>query len=194
MTCLGRFSRRARQGPPGTAAKAGARLAERGNSAVEMALILPVVLVFLMGLIELGNIIKTQMTIQKAAEIGARFATSGVGISDNTQLAQIKAQVNSVLANLNSGTAVVSVCSWPNTNGNSWPTMSTDSACVNDNPGGPCDLVRVKVVFTYNPITAFAVNAIGALALGKSNIFSQIIMTASDRKVNEPWYPCSGGS
>jgi Flp pilus assembly protein TadG len=171
-----------------------ARRGQAGVSTVEVAIMLTVVLVFIMGLIELGNIVTTQLTIQKAAEQGARFATTGVGFAEGTRNTLITTEVNKILSSLTSGTSSVAICSWPHTGGNTWPTLSSQASCRASNAGSPCDMVQVQVTFTYNPITAFAVNPLGFLISGRTSIFSTITLTGRDKKVNEPWSPCGAGS
>jgi len=47
---------------------------ERGNAAVEMALVLPLLLVILFGSVELGNYFMDEHTLLKAVRDGSRFA------------------------------------------------------------------------------------------------------------------------
>jgi Flp pilus assembly protein TadG len=50
---------------------------ERGAAAVEMALVLPVLLIVMGGLIDLGRAFYTQMVLTAAANEGARTVTTG---------------------------------------------------------------------------------------------------------------------
>ena len=54
--------------------KPGARNRSRGVAAVEFALTLPVLIVFLLGLLETGRLIQVQHTLTAAAAMGAREA------------------------------------------------------------------------------------------------------------------------
>ncbi len=53
----------------------------RGQSLVEFALVFPVVLAMLFGLIEFGRVIHAQVTVQNAAREGARFAITGQSLT-----------------------------------------------------------------------------------------------------------------
>ena len=55
----------------------GARRRDRGAAAVEMALILPVLLFVLMGLIDFGRAFNAEIQLSQAAREGARFAALG---------------------------------------------------------------------------------------------------------------------
>lgn len=145
----------------------------RGIAAVEFALILPAVLLLIMGTIEFGNMCYTWLTIQKAAQMGTRFATTGQGDDDGTRLSQIIAQTNIMLAKLHGGGSSIEV--------RSWPTISVSGSGNLNNPGQPCGVVEVSVAFQYEPIAP----------LVREFLPSTITLTGSDRKVNEPWKPCS---
>lgn len=145
----------------------------RGIAAVEFALILPAVLLIIMGTIEFGNMTYTWLTIQKAAQMGTRFATTGQGDDDGTRLTQIITQTNLMLSQLHGGGSTVQV--------RSWPTISVSGSGNLGNPGQPCGVVEVRVAFQYLPIAP----------LVREFLPAAITLTGSDRKVNEPWKPCS---
>lgn len=151
----------------------GASRWSRGVAAVEMALILPAVLLLICGLIETGNLFFTWLTVQKAAEIGARFAATGQGEDEGTRLAQIETRAEALLANLSGNGATVSV--------RSWPTINATGSGVSGSAGQPCGIVEVSVSFLYQPVTPL---------LGDM-LPESIPVSGSDRKVNEPWRPCS---
>ena len=52
-------------------------LSERGAAAVEMALVLPLLLIVLGGLVDLGRAFYTQIVLTAAANEGARTVTTG---------------------------------------------------------------------------------------------------------------------
>ncbi|MCR4405955.1 MAG: pilus assembly protein [Anaerolineae bacterium] len=60
----------------------------RGQSVVELALVLPIMLVIVVGLVEIGSILFTQMTVTNAAREGARFGVTGATDNDITLVAQ----------------------------------------------------------------------------------------------------------
>lgn len=149
------------------------RQSRRGITTVEFALLLPILFFLVMGIIETGNMFSAWMTIQKAAQSGARFATTGIGDEDGSRLNLIVEETEQWLVALN-GDKTVEVRSWPTTDvlgdGNS------------GDPGGPCGLVEVGVTYDYTPITpVFEALLEGAIEL-----------TSHERKLNEPWKPCDG--
>ncbi len=60
----------------------------RGQSVVELALVLPILLLITAGLVEVGAILFTQMTVTNAAREGARFGVTGATDSDITLTTQ----------------------------------------------------------------------------------------------------------
>jgi Flp pilus assembly protein TadG len=56
---------------------AGAGARDRGSAAVEFALLLPVLLLLLFGVIDFGRAINAQITLTQAAREGARLASVG---------------------------------------------------------------------------------------------------------------------
>ena len=62
--------------PTPTTPDAPARRGQAGSLTVEMALVLPVLLTLLLGIIELGNILRIQATLQSAVGKIARYAAT----------------------------------------------------------------------------------------------------------------------
>lgn len=163
-------------------APAGRR--QLGAVAVEFALVLPVVFVLSMGLIECGNIFRTWLTVQKAAQAACRFATTGQGEIEGDRLSRIVNEAMQVTDDL-PGVTQVSI--------RSWPGITPSGAGRVNNAGKPCDMVEVKVTYQYPPITP-AFDLAGLFGLG-GNAFNSgndetIPLSSVDRKINEPWQPC----
>ena|SRR5947208_1402300 len=99
---------------------------ERGQNAVEFALLLPVLMLVLFGILDLGRLFFAAITITNAARDGARY-----GIEHPTDLSGIQARVQAEAAGtgivLNDVSLINRVCS---------------SACASGTP------IRVEV--TYN--------------------------------------------
>ncbi len=55
---------------------------KRGQSLVEMALILPIILLLLMGILDFGRVMNSQIQISSASRSGARLASIGRSDSD----------------------------------------------------------------------------------------------------------------
>lgn len=99
----------------------------RGQSLVEFALVLPVFLVILCGLMDMGFLLYSRMTVINAAREGARVAT--------TMTEESTGAIRSAIAGQVGGAA------------NGLP-VTTDVAFLGDEPG---DSFRVTVTHTYHP-------------------------------------------
>ena len=143
-----------------------------GVAAVEMALIIPILFMLVMTIIEGGNGFYSWLTVQKAAQIGARFAATGRGDEEGTRLAQIITATEAGLTSLNQGSIEISV--------RSWPDLSAAGDGIDNDPGGPCQLAEVSVLYQYKPFTPLVAPLLP----------ETIPLRGYDRKVNEPWKPC----
>ncbi len=148
------------------------RSSKPGMVAVEAAMILPILLVLVLGVAEIGNMLHAWLTVHKAAQTGARFAATGQGDEDGSRLALIKLQVGMVMERLEGGAAEINVASWA---GN----VASGSGAQGD-PGGPCGVVEVEVVYAYRSVTP----------LGRGIFPEIVLLTGADRKVSEPYKPC----
>jgi Flp pilus assembly protein TadG len=146
----------------------------RGQSMVEMAIMLPVMLLLFLGIVESAVMFFAWVTVQNAARTGTRVAVTGQGMSDATRVAQVKAATQAMVNRLyNGNTATITVQSWANSTGAGTAT--------NDDAGAPCFLVQVQVTYTYSPLMPFI----------KSLMPATIVLKGTDRKLNEPWSQCT---
>lgn len=157
-------------GPDTTAARR-ARRSEQGTSALEFALVLPVLLAMTFCVVEVGNLYFASATVDKAASVAARFAVTGVGHDNGSRAALIRQAAEEITASL-PGAASVEV--------SSWDALPATGEGRRGDPGCPCELMEVKVVYGYSPVTPI----IGDL------IADGVTLTGSERAVNEPWLPC----
>ncbi|NJB67265.1 hypothetical protein GGQ74_000905 [Desulfobaculum xiamenense] len=159
--------------PQATTSRHGGR---RGISAVEFALILPVVLGLVMVVVELGNVYFTQATLTKAATGGARLAVTGQGDMEGDRLDRIRARVRELSDVLDlpqpEGAIEIMIRSWDNAYGSGTPEEG--------DPGRPCEMVEVEVRCPYRPLTPL----IGGALTG------DLVLSGHRRMVNEPWQPC----
>lgn len=145
----------------------------RGISTVEFALILPILMAMILGTIEMGTMFYSWLTIQKAAQSGARFAATGIGEEEGTRLTQITEVTQEWLKALDNGNTKEITVSF-------WPTPAATGEGTSGNAGGPCQLVEVEVVYGYQPYTPVL-----------SSVLPDVIhLMGTDRKLNEPWRPC----
>ncbi len=146
---------------------------ERGSSALAFALVLPVLLLLILGLVEMGYMFCAQGTVDKAAQVGARFAVTGEGADQGNRLGLILLATHGVADTLSGGDGVsVSVRSWDH--------ISVQDDPRENDPGEPCDLVEVEVLYAYSPLTP----VVGSL------LPDTIVLRGGERMVNEPWMPC----
>jgi Flp pilus assembly pilin Flp len=127
-----------RRPPPGTQR-------DRGAAAVEFALLLPMVLLLLFGIIDFGRALNAQITITEAAREGARLGALGVAAATVVTRTQAAA----------TGLAPV-------------PTVNTGTACPVGAGSGVDSVVIVSYTFSYlTPVAAIAA-MFGAVSFGAS--------------------------
>ena len=113
----------------------GKKLNRRGQSLVETALILPILLLILLGVLEFGRILSAWMTVTHASREGARVAALG-----GSKL-QVEERVDSVSGALNLAGISVTVS----------PTGTLERG----------DMVTVNVVYQIQLITPFVGSIVG---------------------------------
>ena len=144
---------------------------EQGATAVEIALILPVILTMVFGLMETGYFFFNHQTVEKAAQMGSRIAATGLGHDDGTRIQKIEAAVGEFTTKLSGrGTTNTAVYSF---------AVATPDSPVSG-AGKPCEIVEVKVEYTYPPITPIVGSLLG----------STITFKGVERMMNEPWKAC----
>jgi hypothetical protein len=136
-----------------------------GQSMVEFALMLPVLMLIIMGLFEFGRMFQVWMTLQYSAEAAARFASTGqqwvdpaVDRWDSARLAAVKAaaQDNATTLDIEPSAGVFEpgyfqvfvYASDPPI-----PTPGVPTPILNQYPGGPNARVIVDVVYNDPLIT-----------------------------------------
>ncbi|MGJ3521726.1 TadE/TadG family type IV pilus assembly protein [Nitratidesulfovibrio sp. D1] len=147
---------------------------EAGVSSLEVAFVLPVLLAMLFGLVEFGYNLFARSTVEKAAQVGTRFAVTGEGYDTGNRVALIKDAARPLTQVLSgsTGTGVtILVRSYPN---------GTSAAAREDSGGDPCQTVEVQVDYRYAPLTPL----VGSL------LPAQLTVTGRERMVNEPWAIC----
>jgi hypothetical protein len=68
----------------------------KGQSVVELAVMLPILLIIVVGLVELGSVLFTQMTVTNAAREGTRFGVAGGNDDDITTV--VSSTLSSILS------------------------------------------------------------------------------------------------
>jgi Flp pilus assembly protein TadG len=149
---------------------------ERGQALVEFALILPLFLLLIFGLIDLGRFVMTDHILSSAAREAARQAAveaSWLGSTDagcnktsgpkcpanlTALVTDARAAANRIVAGLGGTISDVQIsCDAP---GNAPTGLWTGQSCNSTTSG---NLVSVRVVFTYQPITPVIGQLIGSV-------------------------------
>lgn len=117
-----------------------------GSATVEFALVAPVLIVLLFGIIEFGTVFKDVLALNQAAREGARAAA--VGATTTT----IQTRVSSAAPTLHTG-SITTTLTYRTCTGGVWSSWSTlgDATDVNAAPSGA--QVKVGVSYPHNLIT-----------------------------------------
>jgi Flp pilus assembly protein TadG len=119
---------------------------DRGSAAVEFALLLPVLLLIIFGVIDFGRAINAQITLTQAAREGARLASLGY----TTSAVQTRAQ--------NAATGLSPV------------TVSVTTSCPTGAGAGVDAVVQTSYQFSFiTPVGAFA-SMFGSASFGSSTL------------------------
>ena len=121
---------------------------ERGQSLVEMALLMPILVLILMALFDFGRAIYAYNTVSNAARDGVRLAIVDQRTSGSTYLAAIEAANQATGLGLDPTDASEVLVQFPN------PLSNCSS------PGIGCP-VSVKVSYQFSPITPIISSIIG---------------------------------
>ena len=73
---------------------------ERGAAALEFAIVVPVLLLLLLGLIDIGRLLLVDMSLLSAAQQGARVSAINAGVSDSSLAAAVSKSVPDALINI----------------------------------------------------------------------------------------------
>ncbi|HEY3416951.1 MAG TPA: TadE/TadG family type IV pilus assembly protein [Armatimonadota bacterium] len=146
---------------------------DRGVAAVEFALVLPLLLALLFGIIEFGFVFKDQLAILQAAREGARVAAVG------RPVAEVNARIVSAASDLTVASLTYDTMSRTYTSGawTAWVTVGdkTDGSGTNDAAQGA--QVRVRCTYTHAMLTGplFA-NLIGRPGATTIPLYSTMVM------------------
>lgn len=126
----------------------------RGVATLEFALVLPVLLYLVLGIIEFGWMIKSQLTLSNAAREGVRYAALG-----NTTTAvrtRVKSMANTLPTALTDDQIVLDQTADRTSTSptySAWPADTSASPSKNGVTVG--SLLRVNINYPYKPLTGF---------------------------------------
>ncbi len=109
---------------------------QRGQNLVELALLMPILLWFCLGLVDFGRVFYTQIGLTNAAREGARYAAARAPACDQTTQTTIKARARAEQA---------------------VPGLTDDMIAVDCSQA---DRRTVRISFPFAPITPFVGNAL----------------------------------
>ncbi len=110
----------------------------RGSTLIEFALIVPVLLAIVMGIIEFGWQVRNQLTVANAAREGARYASVG------KKTTEITARIKSMAASIPGAPTSLTITIFRNdAGGTTYATAVGDTATTNNAPTG--SLIRIQV-------------------------------------------------
>lgn len=152
------------------------RLPDSGQSLVEFSLVVPLFVLLIFGLLDLGRLYQAYVTVQGAAREGARYGVTGrsdcAGASDRYACIQETARRQTgSLANHNGAVSVTA---------RSWQFPDYSVANPTGDPGKQCDLLQVQVEYDFRAVTPLL-----------DRIMGRVHLSAPEKMVNEPFGPCS---
>ncbi|PQA87889.1 TadE/TadG family type IV pilus assembly protein [Hyphococcus luteus] len=134
-----------------------------GVAAIEFALLAPLLVVLLIGVVEIGLAAYQDMEVQNAAEAGALYAVRNGFDPDGIETAMENA---TGLSGVTAGAAPLSFCGCPGLDGVT--VISCDFTC----PGGdaPGDYVKVEASFEHHTILPYPWVSSPVVLTGESTV------------------------
>lgn len=137
--------------------------AETGSTAVELALVLPVLFLMLFGIIEIANILRIQITLDSAVTKIARDAATHQTTQSSARQYMDQQGLLPAVTQTGSPGAVPPVLTL---------TPATTTTC----KVTPCTPFEVRLSYNYKAITPMM-----------QPFFDDLVLTASAQKASEPW-------
>ena len=135
----------------------------RGSTAVELALVLPALLLLLFGIIEIANIMRIQFTLESAV---TNIAHDAAMHYTTTESAQSYMDANNLLPLV---TQTTDEDATP-------PVLSLTPPETTTCKTTPCAPFEVKLTYKYKALTDLT-----------KPFFDNLILSASAKKISEPW-------
>jgi hypothetical protein len=150
-----------------------------GQNLVEFALIIPVLLLLIFGIIDLARVIHAQVTVTNAARQAIRFAVTGIQERDGNGNYIVRA--TSIISRARDGLIGLPLVETNNPEVLGWYEVRLNSRDRNGNnrpgnPGGPTEAVEVYVDYNVSMVTPLI-----------SAIFPRVEVHAVELAINEEW-------
>lgn len=126
----------------------------RGAAAVEFAIVLPVLLLLVMGIIEFGLLMKDYLAVSHASREGARYAA--VLPYDSSFMSNVRARVKDASGGITLEDSDITVCYYKQPSG----TPSTDFSNVASG-----DEVEVTTTYAHSFVTGYIPSMVGTKIL-----------------------------
>lgn len=141
--------------------RSGRAAAQAGSLAIEMALVLPVILSLVLGIIEIANILRIQTTLNSAVTTIAHDAAMHESSQASAeQFMNAKGLIPGV----------------KQSEGAAAPVLTLSPALTTTCKATPCDPFEVKLTYNYQAMVELM-----------KPFFDNIQLSASARKISEPW-------
>uniref|UniRef100_I2Q3Z8 TadE-like protein n=1 Tax=Desulfovibrio sp. U5L TaxID=596152 RepID=I2Q3Z8_9BACT len=137
--------------------------AETGSTAVELALVLPVLLLILFGIIEIANILRIQITLDSAVTTIARDAATHQTTQSSAEQYMNQEGLLPAVTQTGSQGAVP-------------PVLTLSPATTATCKVTPCAPFVVTLSYTYKALTPMM-----------EPFFDDLVLTASAKRASEPW-------
>jgi Flp pilus assembly protein TadG len=146
------------------------RQPEGGASAVEFALVVPVLVLLLGGILDFGFVFSQQIALNNSARDAARAGVvtslSGAGLSCAQIATRLTTSLNNSAVGLNSGSVVVTVTA---------PTADPSASCTANTSNKPCTKSaagdQLKVVATFSSSPPFPLPYLSPIQVRGQGIF-----------------------
>jgi Flp pilus assembly protein TadG len=115
----------------------------RGQAVVEFALVVPLLILMMLGIIEMGWVVRNSVTISNAAREGSRAAALGKKTTD------ISTRITNYASDLTTSVTM----QYSTDNGANWQNWPADGATYNGVTSG--NLIQITVTTTHQQLTHF---------------------------------------
>jgi Flp pilus assembly protein TadG len=143
------------------------RRRNNGTALVEMALVLPLLLLLVFGMIDFGLVIKDKMALIQAAREGARVAAIGettASIKSTVVASSPALAISAANITLKTGAASTNPSTWSSLG----DTTDSQGVAVNNAPAG--NLIQVSIVSTHSTVTRMFFGGASSLTISGNSV------------------------
>ncbi|MEX1253831.1 MAG: TadE/TadG family type IV pilus assembly protein [Dehalococcoidia bacterium] len=152
------------------------RKRQRGQAIAEFAMITPVLMLIIFGIIDISRIYNAWVTVQGSAREAARYGVTGRSDCNITTPTRIDCIEDAAFRRAD---ALTNTPADIGISVRSWEFPDYDNPPTEDDAGEQCDALEVQIDYDFTPSTPLIGNIIG-----------DIHLVGRERMVNEPFGPC----